>query len=86
MNPIPDSSEILARLRDVVPKKVNVDPALMQPSARLADIGVDSFSLIELVFIAEEEFGIAIDVEGLQVKTVADVVAVIEQRLGATYA
>ena len=86
MKSIPDSSEILARLRDVVPKKVNVDPAKMQPSARLADIGVDSFALIELVFIAEEEFGITIDVEGLEVTTVADVVTVIEQRLGATCA
>jgi acyl carrier protein len=82
-NAIPDRDSILERLRRVVPDRVDVDPALLEPQARLADIGIDSFALIELVFIAEEEFGIKIPVEGLEVKTVSDVLDVIGQRIGA---
>jgi acyl carrier protein len=80
---VPDRSEILDRLRRVVPDKVGIDAALLQPDARLADIGIDSFSLIELVFLAEEEFKVSIPFEGLTVKTVSDVLDVIERRLAA---
>ena len=76
----PDRDEILARLRRLVPQKIAVDPALLKPEARLADIGIDSFSLIELVFSVEEEFRITIPIEGLAVVTVGDVLDVIQKR------
>lgn len=81
MKPDKDYSDILQRLRSVVPDKVAVDPDMLVPEARLADIGIDSFSLIELVFLAEEEFHIKIPVEGLEVTTVGDVLEVIAHRL-----
>jgi len=81
MKPDNHYSYILQRLRSVVPNKVAVDPEMLVPEARLADIGIDSFSLIELVFLAEEEFHIKIPIEGLEVKTVGDVLRVIAQRL-----
>ncbi len=81
MTPANNRSQILQRLRQVIPNKVAVDPDLLVPEARLADIGIDSFSLIELVFVAEEEFRIRIPVEGLEVKTVNDVLDVITERL-----
>ena len=77
----PDYNEILERLRRVVPEKVDVAPELLQPDAQLVDIGIDSFSLIELVFVAEEEFRVKIPLEGLKVKTVGDVIEVIERRI-----
>ena len=79
MAPFPDRDEVLQRLKRLVPDKVDVDPEHFTKDARLADIGIDSFALIELVFVAEEEFGIKIPVEGLQVTTVGDVLAVIER-------
>lgn len=79
MSALPDRAAILARLKQVVPERVPVDPGLLTPDARLADIGIDSFALIELVFLAEEEFQIRIPIEGLQVKTVGDVLDVIER-------
>ena len=79
----PDRAEILERLKRVVPEKVDVDPALLTPGAVLADIGIDSFALIELVFVAEEEFGIKIPLEGLEVRTVDDVLAIVLQRITA---
>lgn len=79
MAPFPARIEILDRLRRVVTERVDVDPHQFVPEARLADIGIDSFSLIELVFVAEEEFGIKIPIEGLQVTTVDDVLNVVER-------
>jgi acyl carrier protein len=76
----PERSEILVRLRRVVKDKVNVDPVRLEPTAILADIGIDSLSMIELVFLAEEEFSIKIPLEGLEVKTVGDVLDVIQTR------
>ena len=86
MASIPDRTEILDRLRGIVPDKVGIDPALLQVNARLADIGIDSFSLIELVFLAEEEFSVSIPLEGLAVKTVSDVLDVIQERIAVTAA
>ena len=79
MTPFPGRKEILDRLKHVVIERVDVEPDQFVPEARLADIGIDSFSLIELVFVAEEEFGIKIPIEGLQVTTIGDVLAVIER-------
>ena len=86
MDTYPDRNEILTRLRSVVPDKVGIEPALIQPDARLADIGIDSFSLIELVFVAEEEFKVIIPLEGLVVTTVNDVLDIIQQRLSVSAA
>jgi len=75
-------SEVLQRLKHIARGKVPVDVSRFSPDAQLADIGLDSFSLIELVFLAEEEFGIRIPVEGLSVRTVGDVLEVISSRIG----
>jgi len=83
MNVSIDRSIILQRLQMLAKEGVNVDPEVLTPDALLADIGIDSFSLIELVFLAEEEFKIKIPFEGLKVKTVGDVVNVIEQNVAA---
>jgi acyl carrier protein len=82
----PDQAEILARLRRVVPERVDVDPSLLVPEAQLVDIGIDSFALIELVFLAEEEFKVAIPLDGLRPRTVGDVVEIIERRLSVASA
>ena len=78
---VPNQSEILERLQKIVSGRVPVDPARFLPDARLADIGIDSFSLIELVFLAEEEFDIRIPIEGLSVSTVNDVLKIITARV-----
>ncbi len=83
MSTVPDRKEILERLRAIIPDKVGIDAALLQPGARLSDIGIDSFSLIELVFLAEEEFAVTIPFDGLTVRTVDDVLDVIHQRIVA---
>ena len=77
-------SNILERLRTVVPDKIDIDPTLMVPEARLEDIGLDSFTLIELVFLAEEEFHIRIPLDDLRPVTVNDVIEIIVQRAASS--
>lgn len=78
-----DSDAILARLRDLSSDRIAVDPMALRPGAKLADIGIDSFALIELVFVAEEAFGIKIPMEGLHPVTLGDVIEVIKKHAAA---
>ena len=80
--PVPLSRDaILARLREILPHRIDVDPALLVPDAALADIGIDSFELIELVFLAEEAYGIKIAMEGLKLCTLGDILDVVKARI-----
>lgn len=85
MNTVQDAETILARLRSLTASHIAVDPAALKLGARLVDIGIDSFALIELVFVAEEEFGIKIPMEELHPITVGDVVAVISKGVAPQY-
>jgi acyl carrier protein len=73
--------EILERLRTVLPDRVGVDPLSLEPDALLAEIGIDSYSLIELVFLAEEEFKVTIPMDGIKATTVGDVLDIIYRRI-----
>lgn len=52
-------------------------------SARLADLGVDSLMLAELMFEAEDRLGISISSDQTPPETVADMVALIDKLLAA---
>jgi acyl carrier protein len=60
-----------------------IDADALTLESKLADIGVDSFSLVELIFVAEEEFGIKVPIDALSVTTVKDVVGVIGRQIVA---
>ena len=77
----PTRDEILNNLRRLAPQHLAIDPAALSPEARLADIGIDSFALIELIFVVEEAFNIRIPLEGISAETVDDVVSVVQRRL-----
>ena len=77
----PTRDEILSNLRRIAPQHIAIDPETLKPEARLADIGIDSFALIELIFVVEEKFNIRIPLEGITAETVDDVVSVVERRL-----
>jgi acyl carrier protein len=76
-------AQILQRLKAVVQGRLTVEPHNLELAAKLAEVGVDSFALVELLFLAEEEFGIKIPVEGLNVVTVGDVTALIAKQLAS---
>ena len=81
MNALLSQPEILDRLRKLVGERTDIDVNLMTPAASLAELGVDSFTLIEIVFAAEEAFGVSIKLDELHLEKVQDVVQAIEHRL-----
>ena len=78
-----DRTFILDRLKHIVIDRIDVSPELLQPSASLRELGIDSFSLIELIFLAEEEFKIRIPLDLNMPSTVDEVIDVIGTQLKA---
>jgi acyl carrier protein len=58
--------DTLARIKDLTFKELALDPASIDPHAPLADLGVDSLTLIEFMFKIEDEFGVKVSDEELR--------------------
>ncbi|WP_066269670.1 acyl carrier protein [Hydrogenophaga palleronii] len=68
-------------IRTFLTDRLGVDPDQVQPDAVLADLGVDSLMLAELMFEAEDRLGIEIPSDVQPPKTVAEMKAVIDALL-----
>ena len=69
------SSELI---RSFLTDRLGVQPDQIQPGAALAELGVDSLMLAELMFEAEDRLGISIDSNVTVPKTVGDMVRLID--------
>jgi acyl carrier protein len=57
-----------------------VDPAMVEPEARLAGFGIDSIGVLELVLAIEDTFPVQVENEDmLAVKTVKDLVEYVDR-------
>lgn len=65
-------------IRTFLTDRLGVEPEQVQPASLLADLGVDSLMLAELLFEAEDRMGIDIPSDIEPPKTVADMQAVID--------
>ena len=54
------SSTTFDALAELLTQKFHVDPALVKPEATLAALGLDSLTLMEFVFAAEDRFDLRI--------------------------
>ncbi|MBX3609937.1 MAG: acyl carrier protein [Hydrogenophaga sp.] len=68
----------LELIRQFLVDRLGVAEADVKPDAVLADLGVDSLMLAELMFEAEDRLGIEIASDQTPPSTVADMVAIIE--------
>lgn len=59
-------------IRNFLTERLGVEPQQIQPEALLADLGVDSLMLAELMFEAEDRLGIEIPSDLSPPRTVAD--------------
>jgi acyl carrier protein len=63
------------KVRTLIARHKNLDPASITPEAALADLGVTSLDAITIVYDLEEELGIEVPNEQLQsLQTVQDIV------------
>ncbi|WEP01082.1 phosphopantetheine-binding protein (plasmid) [Streptomyces sp. FXJ1.172] len=69
------------QLKEILVNKLKVTPEQITPEATREDIELDSLAVVELSLVLETELGAAVsDDELLEANTVADMVALIEQR------
>jgi acyl carrier protein len=53
------------------------------PEQLMADLGIDSLSAIEFMFQLEDEFGVSLTEERGELRTVSDVIALVERAIAA---
>lgn len=73
--------EILDGLAEIVSEETGVDASEVTADKTFTDdLDVDSLSMVEIIYAAEEKFGVSIpDEEAKNLKTVGDAVAYIER-------
>jgi acyl carrier protein len=65
--------DLTAKIREIISVELRIDKAQVSSSARLrSDLGMDSVSALNILFAAEEAFGI----EGIEVTEIATVTTV----------
>jgi acyl carrier protein len=75
---------VAEKIRNALARELKRDPATITPEQALReDLGLNSLDAIELMFKVEEEFDLEIPDADLQrLRTVGDLVAYLEERLG----
>jgi acyl carrier protein len=66
-------------LKEIIVDKFEMDPATVTPDATLETLEIDSLDTFDIIFSAEEKFGIKVPNEQVEIKTVQDVVNLIDR-------
>jgi acyl carrier protein len=65
----------------MIVKKLEIDPALIQPESTLTDVGLDSLDTFDIIFDAEDKFGIKVPNDQVNVSTIQDVADLFDKLL-----
>ena len=70
----------LDKVQEMIAKQLNLQPLDVAPEKEIVkDLGADSLDVVEMLMNLEEEYSITIpDEDAMKIKTVADIVAVID--------
>lgn len=71
----------LNKVKSLLANQLNIDESKIDETSKIVDdLGADSLDVVELLMVLEDEFGISIsDEQALEIKTVADIVRIIEE-------
>lgn len=71
------------KVKELMSKQLNVNEDAVLPEKEIVkDLGADSLDIVEMLMTLEEEFGITIpDEETVDIKTVGDIVNVIDKHI-----
>lgn len=56
-----------------------MNEAELQPDRQLETLGLDSLSVIEFMFVLEDEFKIKLSDERVEIKTIQDIVTIVDR-------
>ena len=73
----------LERLCAILVRDYKLAPDALVPEAPLESLGIDSLGVAELLFNVEDEFGITLPPEPVQLPTIGDVVDYIDRLVAA---
>lgn len=68
---------------ELLTQKYGVDASKISPDATLADLGLDSLSIAELVFDIEDVFAIEVKSDDAEFKTLGEAIALVDRYLAA---
>ena len=66
-------------IREFLDGRLGVPPQQVVPAASLANLGVDSLMMLELVFECEDRFGVTLDKNLKSPKTVGELVVLVDR-------
>ncbi len=69
----------LAEIQELIHKKYGLDPATLDPSASLRAHGVDSLTLVEVLFAVEDHFGISVPDKYSELDTIGALAAAVDE-------
>lgn len=69
----------LDEIRTLVHQKYGMDPATLDAQASLRGAGIDSLTLVEILFTIEDHFGISIPERFNAIDTLAELAAAVEE-------
>jgi len=72
-----------AQVIELLVEKYGVDAAKVTPDATMADLGLDSLSVAELVFDIEDLFSIEIKADDAEFKTFGEAIALVDRYIAA---
>ncbi len=70
-------------LAQVLSEKYDVSPDAISPEATLTELGLDSLTVVELLFDVEDEFGIEVSEERATFQTLAEAAALVDELVQA---
>ncbi len=70
------------KVRKLLAEQLNIAPEKVELKSRvIEDLGADSLDVVEMLMVLEDEFNITVsDEESLQLKTVGDIVKLIDSK------
>ena len=68
-------------VKEMIAKKLEIDAASIKPESTLTDVGLDSLDTFDIIFDAEDKFGIKVPNDQVNVSTIQDVVDLFDKLL-----
>ncbi len=72
-----------AFMAEVLTEKYDVDREAISPDATLTELGLDSLTIVELLFDVEDEFGIEVPEDRVTFQTLAEAAALVDELIQA---
>ena len=73
----------LEKVKKLLAEQLNIDANTITEKSRvIEDLGADSLDVVEMLMVLEDEFNVTVsDEESLKLKTVGDIVALIDKKV-----